>query len=125
MTERYIHYHKNGNVTARLEIKREPDGIACGFVDRHADAIREAFDGKVSEAADAAFDRMCGRDRAYKYRPCVLRVEYSETKGKGRGVAVSISVLCTSGRRVLYSAVRRYRFRPAFGEAVFIGADKG
>ena len=63
MTERRIHYHRNGGVTARLELVM-PDGgdFPESFARRHADAVGAAFDGGFSKNADDAFDAARARD---------------------------------------------------------------
>ena len=124
MVKRYAHYHKSGKVTAKLElVLPEDEGVSVDFIRRHADAVREGFDGSISESADNAYERMRAVGHAYRYRPCTLRVEYA-TEGKRRGAVLDISVMCTSGRRMIYAAVERHRLRRAAGETVYMGKMK-
>ena len=152
MTERRIHYHRNGGVTARLELVM-PDGgdFPESFARRHADAVGAAFDGGFSKNADDAFDAARARDRAYRFRayrfrPYTLRIEYRFTSGNGekssrktkkkqpkkdekkeqkkkeRTGEMSVSYLCTSGRRVVYAGEEKHRFRFSKGAVLYLGA---
>ncbi len=131
MTERLIHYHKNGGVTARLELIL-PDGGPDGFLRRHTDAVRDAFLGEVSAGADEAFEYARAGDRAYRFRPYTLRVEYaiSGTGKKRRGrrggeATLSVSYLCTAGRRVVFAGVEAHRFRRGDGGYIYLGTRPG
>ena len=147
MTERRIHYHRNGGVTARLELVM-PDGgdFPESFARRHADAVGAAFDGCFSKNADDAFDAARARDRAYRFRPYTLRIEYRFRSGNGekssrktkkkqqekdekkgrtkkeRAGEMSVSYLCTSGRHVVYAGEEKHRFRFSKGAVLYLGA---
>ena len=141
MTERRIHYHRNGGVTARLELSM-PDGgdFPESFARRHADAVGAAFDGSFSKNVDDAFDAARARDRAYRFRPYTLRIEYRFTgggvekkppkkdekrKGKKKGrCEMTVSYLCTSGRRVVYAGEEKHRFRSSEGGVLYLGAAR-
>ena len=124
MTERYVHYHKNGTVTARLEIVRPDDTAAAKeFITCHSERVKESFDGEISAAADSSFERMCARDRAYRYRPCVIRIEYTVTEKK-RSAVVEVMIVCVSGRRAVYTSTERHRFRVLRETVLYLGAER-
>lgn len=124
MTERYAHYHKNGTVTARLEIVRsEKEGAVGGFIQSHEDHVRESFDGKISAGADESYECMCTRDRAYRYRPYTMRVEYAAEFVKRKAV-LRVYITCTSGRQTIHATEERHRFRMCGDAAIYLGAAK-
>ncbi len=138
---RRVHFHKNGTVTARLEItvtgeadrgatdasRRETKKARIrgvdGFVERHIARVTESFDGEISSAADGLYERFAAEGRAYRFRPCVIYADY-KIEAKGAKTAVYISISASSGRRVITEYAARHRFLRVLGEDVYRGAKK-
>ena len=126
-TDRYVHFNRNGAVTARLEImiKTADDNYDSydGFVAAHADAVKKCFDTTISEAADASYERFAAQDRAYRFRPYLLAVEYESARRRG-AVTLAASVTLSTGRRVIACVTEHHRFRVSKAGIIYIGTDK-
>ena len=124
MTERYAHFHTNGTMTAKLELVSSGEtGAVEDFVRRHAERVRAGFDGDIAAEADASYERMCVRDRAYRYRPYTLRVEYSAACVR-HSVTLHVFLVCMSGRRTVYITEEKHRFRIRGDSTIYLGEGK-
>ncbi len=144
--ERLVHFHGNGTVTARLEITvagsevtaegaggeatKEGGRHACralaagsvgGFIDRHIARVKESFEGEIADAADAEYERFAAAGRAYRYRPCILRVDYGTVR-RGRKAEVTVRISASAGRRTLSLCEERHTFGRVLGEELYRGA---